>query len=134
METDEMTRLRGTLSRKGSKQPGLTRSVLTPRHLLTLLVSKKSIERTRNRREFSSSRERSELSIMLFPMLLIGLARQKLVCANRQASKSPPAEGSLASPDASPGIATWRSQPCVRRCSFGALRLISVTDFSPAFS
>ncbi|PNS35440.1 hypothetical protein RJ60_14105 [Mesotoga sp. B105.6.4] len=36
METDEMTRLRGTLSRKGSKQPGLTRSVLTPRHLLTL--------------------------------------------------------------------------------------------------
>jgi len=46
-------------------------------------------------------------------------------------SKSPPAEGSLASPDASPGIATWRSQPCVRRCSFGALRLISaVTNFS----
>ena len=36
METDEMTRLRGTLSRKGSKQPGLTRSVLTPRHFLTL--------------------------------------------------------------------------------------------------
>jgi hypothetical protein len=26
---DEMTRLRGTLSQKGSKQPGLTRSVLT---------------------------------------------------------------------------------------------------------
>jgi len=38
METDEMTRLRGTLSRKGSKQAGLTRSVLTPRHLLTLLI------------------------------------------------------------------------------------------------
>ena len=57
-------------------------------------------------------------------MLLIGLAKPKLVCANRQSSKSPPAEGSLASPDASPGIATWRSQPCVRRCSFGALRLI----------
>ena len=33
---DEMTRLRGALSRKGSKQPGLTRSVLSPRHLLTL--------------------------------------------------------------------------------------------------
>ena len=40
METDEMTRLRGTLSRKGSKQPGLTRSVLTPRHLLTLRSEK----------------------------------------------------------------------------------------------
>jgi len=62
------------------------------------------------------------VSISSLSMLLIGLARQKLVCPNRQASKSPPAEGSLASPDASPGIATWRSQPCVRRCSFGALR------------
>jgi len=70
-----------------------------------------------------------------FSMLLIGLARQKLVCANRQSSKSLPAEGSLASPDAFPGIATWRSQPCVRRCSFGALRLISaVTGFSLVFS
>ncbi len=37
------------------------------------------------------------VSISSLSMLLIGLARQKLVCANRQASKSPPAEGSLAS-------------------------------------
>ncbi len=34
-------------------------------------------------------------------------------------SKSPPGEASLASPDASPGIATWRSQPCVPGCFSG---------------
>ncbi|PNE18053.1 hypothetical protein V511_13890 [Mesotoga sp. Brook.08.YT.4.2.5.1] len=59
-------------------------------------------------------------------MLLIGLAKPKLVCANRQASKSPPAEGSLASVDV-------LSAPCVPPKA--ALRLISaVTDFSLAFS
>ena len=68
------------------------------------------------------------------------------LCEQTYSSKSPPAEGSLASPDAFPGIASLRdfcqhrdlgfsSQPCVRRCSFGALRLISaVTGFSLVFS
>ncbi|MDD3460693.1 MAG: hypothetical protein PHW28_05300, partial [Mesotoga sp.] len=58
METDEMTRLRGTLSRKGSKQPGLTRSVLTPRHLLTLPLKKRVEDR-------GNERERFELEMKL---------------------------------------------------------------------
>jgi len=70
-------------------------------------------ERTRNRREFSSSRERSELSIMLFLDASYWSRKAETGLCQQTGSKSPPAEGSLASPDASPGIATWRSQPCV---------------------
>ena len=36
----------------------------------------------------------------------------------------------ITSPDVPPGITSWRSQPCVRRCSFGALRLISAVTVS----
>ena len=50
-------------------------------------------------------------------------------------SASPPAEGSLASPDAYPGIATWHvlRQPCVPARSSPALRLISPVTGSLSF-
>jgi len=82
-------------------------------------------ERERDRRE--SSRllvSQANVSTVLFLDASYWSRKAETGLCQQTGSKSPPAEGSLASPDASPGIATWRSQPCVRRCSFGALRLI----------
>ena len=82
-------------------------------------------ERERDRRESSRLHvSQANVSTVLFLDASYWSRKAETGLCQQTGSKSPPAEGSLASPDASPGIATWRSQPCVRRCSFGALRLI----------
>ena len=104
-------------------------------------------ERERDRRESSRLHvSQANVSTVLFLDASYWSRKAETGLCQQTGSKSPPAEGSLASPDAFPGIASLRdfcqhrdlgfsSQPCVRRCSFGALRLISaVTGFSLVFS